>query len=94
MKGMYHLVVSDILVRCLTPFPNSNLHFMSSARSFLDIDALDFSCNLVRKGSEFTAWGPEVFRGPSFSPIHKGGQFFHTPAGGLVFSRHVFLKSV
>ena len=45
--------------------------------------------------------GAEVFRGPSFSPILRAVGFFHTPAGGasflptrggIVFSRHVFLK--
>ena len=57
-----------------------------------------------REGSEFYGMGgPEVFRGPSFHLITRG-LLFHTPVGGpsffthqrggLVFSRHVFLKSV
>ena len=40
----------------------------------------------LREGSEFTAWGPEVFRGGLvFSPIHRGSLVFHTPAGGPSF---------
>ena len=60
----------------------------------------------LREGSEFTAWGSEVFRGGLvFSPIHRGSLVFHTPAGGpsfflptegglVFFATFFFLKSV
>ena len=51
-------------------------------------DRLVFS-NFVTEDTEFTALGAEVFRGPHFSPIHRGDLFLYGLSGDLIFFNHL-----
>ena len=60
---------------------------MVTKRSFKHYRVHDAIHNFegLREGSEFTAWGPEVFRGPSFYLSTGGPSFFTHLQRGLVF---------